>query len=151
ILAALRDRPGEEARPHLEAVLRDRKQSAANRLLAASLFLQGLDATAAQKLVTIAEAVEDGPVLAQLLRSIGPRTLTAGAPLLLAKVGSPAADVRAAAVGALAELAPRDAHEAVRKLLDDPNALVRSAAALACGKIGLKSEADALLKLARDS
>src|SRR5262249_20595169 len=44
LLAALRDRPAAETRPHLEGVVRDRRHSTANRLLAAAAFFQRLDA-----------------------------------------------------------------------------------------------------------
>src|SRR5262249_20541883 len=71
LLAALRGRPGGETLPHLEAVLRNRKQTKANRLLAATLFLQGLDAQSEERLSIVAAAIEDGPVLAELLRAIG--------------------------------------------------------------------------------
>src|SRR5262249_40057129 len=50
LLAALRDRPGDAGLPYLEAVLRDKKHTKANRLLAASLYLQGLDAKSEAKL-----------------------------------------------------------------------------------------------------
>ena len=43
-----------------ESVLRDRRHTTDNRLLATSLFLQGLDAESEATLPTIAEAVEDG-------------------------------------------------------------------------------------------
>src|SRR5262249_5963509 len=44
ILAALRERPAAESRPPLESVIREREHAPANRLLAASLFIEGLDA-----------------------------------------------------------------------------------------------------------
>src|SRR5262249_11813377 len=72
-------------------------------------------------------------------------------PLLLQKVASADGEVRACAVGALAEMGVRGADEPVRKLLDDPDARVRSAAALAAGKLSLRQAADQLLKLTSDS
>src|SRR5262249_20925565 len=102
VLAALGERPADEGRPHLEAVVRDRKHAEANRLLAVSLFVQGLDGTSGDRLLAVAEAVEDGPVLAELLRAVGGRRPARAAPLLLNKAASEAADVRARAVEALA-------------------------------------------------
>jgi putative membrane-bound dehydrogenase-like protein len=150
ILAALRDRPGSDSRPHLESVLRDRRHTNANRTLAADLFLQGLDPASEGRLLVMAEAVEDGPVLADLLRAIGKRRTRGAGPLLLRKLTSTDADVRAGAVGALAEVAVPEADEPIRKLLADPDARVRGAAALAAGKLALRPAVDQLLALARD-
>src|SRR5262249_42955636 len=51
ILAALSGRPAEEIRPHLESILRDTKHAPANRLAAASLFLQDLGAHGEEQLL----------------------------------------------------------------------------------------------------
>jgi putative membrane-bound dehydrogenase-like protein len=150
LLAGLRDQPAGEVRPHLESVLRDREQTAANRLLAASLFAEGLDAQSEPRLPQVAEKVEDGPVLAELLRAIGRRKLQAAMPLLLRKLTSENTAVRACAVGAFAELNARESDEPVRKLLDDPQPRVRSAAARAAGRLSLRTAAERLLALARD-
>jgi putative membrane-bound dehydrogenase-like protein len=151
ILSAFRDRPAGESRPHLERLLRDQGQPTANRLLAVTLFVQGLDAQSEGRLLAAAESVADGPVLAELLRAMarrrGPR---AAAPLLLRKVASAEAEVRAAALGALAELDVAEAHEPIRKSLDDADARVRSAAAQAAGQLRLRAAANRLLKRARD-
>jgi putative membrane-bound dehydrogenase-like protein len=150
LLAALRERPGGEARPHLESVIRDRKHTTANRLQAVSHFLQGLDAASEERLAVVAEAVEDGPVLAAMLRGVGARQARGASKLLLGKLSSKEGEVRAAALGALAEGGGEAAGEPVRRLLDDHEARVRSAAAFAAGKLGLRAAADQLLKLARD-
>src|SRR5262249_3184947 len=50
ILAALRERPAAESRPHLESVIREREHAAANRLLAAALFTEGLEAGSQERL-----------------------------------------------------------------------------------------------------
>src|SRR5205814_2041537 len=124
-----------ESRPHLEKVFRDGKQPSANRLLAVSLYLKEFDARSEATLPAVAEAVEDGPVLAELLHAIGARpSLRTAAPLLLRKLASSEAEVRARAAEALAELQVPEAREPVRNLLDDREARVRSAAALAAGK-----------------
>jgi len=151
VLAALGDRPAAEGRPHFEGIVRDRKHATANRLLAVSLFLQGLDAKGEEQLPALAEAVEDGPVLAELLRAIGgkPKLRSASA-LLLLKAASPVAEVRASAAEALAGLEVGEAKESIRKLLEDCDARVRAAAALAAGKLALRSSIDQLLRLTRD-
>jgi putative heme-binding domain-containing protein len=149
LLAALRGRPGSETRSSLEAVLGDRKQTTANRLLAVSLFIDGLTG-AESRLPKVAAAVEDGPVLAELLRGAGARKVRAASKLVLSKLSSPSAAVRAAAVTAVADLDVSGAAAPVRKLLGDADAPVRSAAALAVGRLALRPATDQLLKLARD-
>jgi putative membrane-bound dehydrogenase-like protein len=151
LLTALRDRPGAESRPHLEAVLQERHHTTTNRLLAAGLFLQGLDSGSEERLVAVACALEDGPVLAEFLRTIGLRKPAGAAPLLVRKLTATDAQVQACALAALAEVDGPGAREPVGKLLGDGNACVRAAAALAAGKLGLGSAADRLVQLVRDS
>jgi putative membrane-bound dehydrogenase-like protein len=151
LLAALRDRPAGETRPHLEAILRDHRQTSTNRLAATALFLHGLGADPGGRLTTVAGAVEDGPVLAELLRAAGTRKAGASSKLLLAKLSSPDAEVRASAVTAVADVGLAGAQDQVRKLLGDPAARVRSAAALAAGRLTIRPAADRLLKLAADA
>jgi putative membrane-bound dehydrogenase-like protein len=134
----------------LEAILPDRKQTTGNRLLAVSLFLDGLDEKTEGRLPVVAEGVEDGPVLAELLRAIGTRKVRGGSKLLLGKLSSKDTDVRASAVAALAALGKSDAREPIGRLLADPQARVRSAAALAVGRLGARDAAGRLLNLARD-
>ncbi len=150
ILNALRDRPAAEGRPHFERVLRDRDQATVNRLLAVSLFAQGQDAAGSAGLLGAAEAVEDGPVLAELLRALGRRQSRTAAPLLLHKLTSASAQVRASALEALANLKVAEADGPIRKLLDDSDPRVRSAAAQAAGKLTVRAAAEQLLKRARD-
>lgn len=150
ILTAFQDRPADEIRPHLEGVLQDRKQTPANRVQAAGLFIQGLDLEQEKRLLTLAEAVEDSPVLAELLRATGTRPKLPASPLLLRKLASESPEVRARAVEALAARQVGEAGEPISKLLADRDARVRGAAALAVGKLHLRSSAEALLKLAQD-
>ncbi|HYT91381.1 MAG TPA: HEAT repeat domain-containing protein, partial [Gemmataceae bacterium] len=149
ILHAFRGQPAASRRPHLERVVRDREHTTANRLLAVSLALQGLDAPGEGKLLAMAEAIEDGPVLAEMLRAL--RRLPAASPLLLRKLTSTEAEVRAAAIDALAELQVPESHKPIRKLLDDADARVRSAAAMAAGKLSLRTAVEQLLRRAGDA
>jgi putative membrane-bound dehydrogenase-like protein len=152
LLAALGEHPGEEVRRHLEKVFRNRTHTTANRLLAVRLFLQRLDSRSEEKLPLVVENIEDGPILAELLRAIGKRpSLRSARSMLLEKLKSTHAEVRARAVEALAELEVRESHEPIHKLLTDPDARVRAAAALAAGRLALRPAADELLKLARDA
>src|SRR5262249_16217610 len=70
ILASLSNQPVAEARRYLEAVVRDRRHSNANRLAALSRFVQGIDNHGAA-LLALAEALEDSPVLAEALHYAG--------------------------------------------------------------------------------
>jgi putative heme-binding domain-containing protein len=149
ILAALATRPAEECRPHLESVFQSSKHTLTNRLQAVALFLGVLEGQS-DKLLSAAEAVEDGPVLVELLRALATRNTAPAATFLWAKLGSANPEVRAAALAALAErMAPQSA-AAAGKLLEDADAGVRAAAARAAGKLALKSAADRLLELTRD-
>jgi putative membrane-bound dehydrogenase-like protein len=150
LLAALAERPADEAMPEFERVVRDSKQAVANRLAAAAPFLRGLKPEEDKRLLAVAEAVEDGPVLAELLRAAGLRKAQAAVPMLLAKATSTSAEVRMRAVEALAELGTPQANTTVAKLLEDQDLRVRAAAALAAGKLKLASASDRLLQLARD-
>ena len=103
ILAALSDQPTGEIRPYLEAVIRDRLHHQANRLTALALFVRGLDPADSSALLRLAVAVEDGPVLADVLRRSGMYPKIALNPILNSKLRSPNAEVRAAAIEALGE------------------------------------------------
>jgi putative membrane-bound dehydrogenase-like protein len=150
LLTALADLPAQDAVPLLENVLRDQKHASGNRLLAASAYLRGIKKEDEKGLIGTAEAVEDGPVLAELLRAIGARKARTGTTLLLRKATSASAEVRARVAEALAEIGAPESRSAVQKLLDDPDARVRAAAALAAGKLKLQSASGRLLELARD-
>jgi putative membrane-bound dehydrogenase-like protein len=151
ILESLRDQPAPEARAQFRAIVQNPQHTAGNRLLALELFVKGLDAANEAGLLELAAAVEDGPVMAETLRRLGQRPKLASVPLLVRKSSAPSADVRAAAVEALAELKSAEAVDSVQRLLDDKDARVRQAAAAAAGKLLVKSAVEPLLKLATDA
>jgi putative membrane-bound dehydrogenase-like protein len=135
----------------LGKIVADKRHSTANRLAA----LAG-GAWSASRLLDLASSTEDGPVLADILRRLA-KLPASGlvpeapvVPLLFRKVSSPDAEVRAAAVEALADLHAETAHDPVRKLLEDPDVRVRRAAAVAAGKLVVRPAIEPLLKLARD-
>jgi putative heme-binding domain-containing protein len=86
-----------------------------------------------------------------LLRRLGKQPRLKSVPVLLDKASSQTAAVRAAVADALAELKAIEGGEAVRRMVDDPDAGVRSAAALAAGALAIKPAAEALLKRTRDA
>jgi putative heme-binding domain-containing protein len=149
ILTALSITPEGESRPHLVRVLQSRKQTQANRLQAVALFVRGLDERNAG-LLAAAEAVEDGPILVELLRALAARKAATAARLLTAKLDSANSNVRASAVAALAELESPALEAALPKLLEDADAGVRAAAVLAAGKLSIRPSADRLVQLTHD-
>ncbi len=149
ILAALRNQPAVEIRKYLEPVIRDAGYTTRNRLAALALFVDGL--APSESLLTLAQALEDGPVLADVLRRLGrfPR-LMAGAQLAR-HLKSTQAEVRAAAIEALGELRAEEGRAAVAPLLQDADLRVRRAAAGAAGKLGAQEAVEQLAKYATDA
>src|SRR5207253_967952 len=132
-------------RHSLEVVIRDPRHNTVNRLTAVGLFARGLDETAAAPLLALARGLEDGPVLADVLRRAGKYPKLAATPVLLHKLTSPDAEVRAAAIEALGELRAAEACTQVFPLLQDSDMRVRRAAAGAAGKLGAKQSVEPLL------
>jgi putative membrane-bound dehydrogenase-like protein len=150
ILVSLNDQPAVEIRPYLEAVIRDRRHSAANRLAALALFGRGLDAAAPGPLLRLAQALEDGPILADALRRTSKYAELPAVPLLMGKVNSPEAEVRAAAIEALGEFRVAAGRDPVLQLLQDKAPVVRRAAAVAAGNLEARQAIEPLLKLVKD-
>jgi putative heme-binding domain-containing protein len=145
---SLRDRPGESVRELFDSVLRDRTYGASNRLAVLEIFLRGPEASS--RLLGLAGTLDDGPVLAEVLRQMGMRPELSSRPLLRSKLSSPAPEVRAAALESVAALEDRDAAGPVVELLQDPEARVRQAAALAAGRLTISKAVEPLLRLAGD-
>jgi putative membrane-bound dehydrogenase-like protein len=151
ILEALRDRPPAQTRNLPEAVAAGRQKPISARLAALALFAAGLDTASEKRLLELAVALEDGPVLAEAIRLLGRRPSVPATPLLLSKLSSPDHGVRAAAVEAVAGLGLQEAARPVQQLLDDSDAAVRRAAAAAVGTLAMRSAALALVRRARDA
>jgi putative heme-binding domain-containing protein len=149
ILDSLRDAPAAETKVALGAVVRETGYGTANRMRALALFVAAPDT--GDRLLEFARGLEDGPVLAEALRLTGRRPELNTVALLAVRATSPAAEVRAAAVEALAMLNAPEGKELAVKLLADRESVVRRAAAAAAGKLEVKAATDHLLQLARDS
>jgi putative membrane-bound dehydrogenase-like protein len=149
ILGALGDQPAAEVRAALEAVVCDREHSAANRQTALGLFARGVSDPG--QLLALAQALEDGPLLAEALGLLRKYPALPAGPLLLRKLGSDVAEVRAAAIEVVAALKVTEGREAVVALLTDRDARVRRAAASAAGILGAMAASESLLKLATDT
>ncbi|HEY2251442.1 MAG TPA: HEAT repeat domain-containing protein, partial [Planctomycetaceae bacterium] len=150
ILESVREHPADKLRELYSRLVADRLQASSNRLTALAQLTAGLDAAATARLLDLAVAVEDGPVATQLIREISRHPQLAAGPFLLGKLKSPEAEVRTAAVDALAELRVTDACDSLRKLLDDAEPAVRRAAAAAAGRFGDRAAIERLLHLGKD-
>jgi putative heme-binding domain-containing protein len=151
ILASLGDGPVAEVRHSLETVVQDRRHSPANREAALALFVRGLDEVSPAPLLALAQALEDGPILADALRSIGKYPKLPAVPLLTRKLSSPEAEVRAAAIEALGKLQATEGCVPLLTLLQDKDVRVRRAAVGAAGDLGAKQAIEPLLKLVTDT
>jgi len=148
ILAALGERPASEVSKYVDAVVRDRQHSTANRQTALAILIEGM---APDALVPLAVALEDSPVLADVLRRIGKQPKLPVASLLVGKLRSPDADVRAAAIEVLGELGAAEGSAPVVEMLQDQDVRVRRAAARAAGRLSVRAANEPLLKLATDA
>ena len=146
ILTSLRGQRVVDVQLHLEAVIRDQQHAPSNRLTALAL----LDETAADRLLVLAQSLEDGPVVADALRRMCKYPKLSAVPLLEQKLSSSDAAVRAAAIESFGELRAIQGRGALAKLLKDPDVRVRGAAAGAAGKLGAKQASDLLLNLTAD-
>ncbi len=104
LLETLRSHPATETRDALIYSVTQRDHTVANRLAALTQLLSGLDAANQAKLAELAGSLEDGPVLAAALAALAQRPGLKPSPLLLDKLGSADAGVRAAAIEALGAL-----------------------------------------------
>lgn len=151
ILDAYRTLPPDRVRTSLASIIAEATHDTPNRLAAIADLAAHLDEAAAGQLLELTMKVEDGPIAAELLRLLGSRPHLKPEELLLGKLKSRDADVRAAAVGSLAELKALQSGTAVQKLLNDDVPKVRRAAAEAAGKLAVRDATESLLRLAGDS
>jgi putative heme-binding domain-containing protein len=96
-------------------------------------------------------SLEDGPVLAEVLKHLGHHRRIGATPILVEKLRSRSPAVRAAAIDALATLKVGDAGGLAEALLLDRDAGVRRAAVVALGTLGVRSSIELLLKLSNDA
>ncbi len=150
VLASLANSPAKEARKYLQETVLERKHSVANRLVALEWFVKGGDGGLWLELLSFAQDVEDGPVLAELFRRLGKHPKGAPQGLFAGKLGSADAEVRAAAIEALGEIHGQVKETELLRAFQDTDVRVRRAAAGAAGKVPVKGMIEPLLKLAAD-
>jgi hypothetical protein len=151
VLDTLRSRPSAKVAELLLGVVRATDHASANRLLALELLEQNLGKNAAGSLFQLAQGLEDGPVFADVFQRLDRLSHPSFAELLPGKLFSQAPEIRAASLGILANRNKVAAEKALRRLLEDGDARVRSAAATAAGKLKFQPAADVLLKTGGDA
>jgi putative heme-binding domain-containing protein len=174
ILTSLGEHPGDLIRSSLLDVIRDRRHAVVNRLRALELWKKGWSDSTDKELLQLGRTLEDDEVLAELVGLIANRFRAAGSAspvaaadaakgsdaragefatavtaLLLEKLNSTAAVVRARAVESLAERGDAAAAGPVAARLTDRDFRVQRGAALAVGKLRVQSAGDVLLSLAQ--
>jgi putative heme-binding domain-containing protein len=150
ILDSMSDFPAEASREPLWRVVTEGAHCLANRLRSFSLWTAVAGEAGERDLSQRIGALEDGPVLAEVLKHLGRRRQTGATPILVAKLRSRSPEVRAAAIEALAELRAGDAGGLAGALLQDQDAGVRRAAVAAVGTLGVRSSIERLLTLSND-
>lgn len=150
ILGSLREKPANEVRSVLERIVLDQKRAMPNRLEAFEIFAENLDSVDSLDLRKFAGALEDGPVLARVIREWGEAPELDDPSIFFEKLKSPSTEVRASAIAVLGKHRVRGAEESVRRLLDDPDPALRLAAATAAGRLPAPSAAGRLLDLAEN-
>lgn len=146
VLEALNEHPAAALVSALDKMIRDSKHAEANRLIALKMLARGLDKKTLPQLVALSDAIEDGPVLAQLLRLASEWPDIEPKELFVKNLKSPSTVVRIAAIESLAKLKVKDAP--ISERLADADSDVRQAAVLALGQLNVQTSADAILKLA---
>ena len=148
ILTALRDYPLAETRLSLESLVRNANQTSTNRIAALDLLLSDSGEDVPARLASYVNTLEDGIVLADVLRRLGslPR-FEPGAKTIASKLQSADAGVRAAALDALGKLGSPLGRDAVLPALSANDVRLRRAGASAAGKLNMTSAIEPLLKL----
>ncbi len=148
ILVALKAQDATDVQPLLmETVLR-RTVPETGRTGALAALIAQTPADVEPQLMELADGIEDGPVLAALIREYGRRPKLDVNDLLLSKLDSMQAVVRAEAIRALGIRGESQAQRRVAKMLLDENRDVRLAAAESAGLLNAKDAAESLLMLA---
>jgi putative heme-binding domain-containing protein len=150
ILDAFSAFPADETRKLLRDLVTRRTLPVEARRRGLAMLIDKLDAAQRPELLSLAEQVEDGPVVVDLLAEVQKWPQLDSRQLLLRKLDSSVPDVRAAALDASAALQLTEAARRIPKFLADSDARVRRAAAAAAGKLGVKQSAAVLLAMAKD-
>ncbi len=147
LLAALEEQSFADVGPTFEHTIRVREYGDPNRLKALELYAKHCEPAA---LLGLAKDLDEGPVLAEVLRRLPKFPKAAGAELFVGRLDSWNAEVRAAALEALGQLQAPAGREPALRLLEDKDIRVRRAAAAAVGRLSARAAMETLLKFASD-
>jgi putative heme-binding domain-containing protein len=150
IIESLRDHPPDARRDLLAVIAAERALPPASRLAVLALWPGGDEEKSQRKLLDLAVALEDGPVLAAAIRQLRKWSVPRATPLFFRALESADPGVRAAALDVAAALGVSSVGDRTRRLLTDRDKSVRRAAAAAVGALALKSANDSLLLLLHD-
>ena len=150
ILHTISSRDANTIQPILTRTVKRQDLSEINRSVALSMLIDVL-ANNAEPLLKIAQTMDDGPLLAAVLREFGTRPKLNADDVLLEKLKSPSSVVRAEAIRSLGKRNSKPALDHVERLLKESDADVRLAAADAAGRLGATDAGDALLTFAAES
>ncbi|MAD80030.1 MAG: hypothetical protein CMJ50_04195 [Planctomycetaceae bacterium] len=151
ILDSLQSYSAEKTQPLLFETIISRSRDGRNRLAAFSLYERGMTRDHENRLLDLAHRVEDGPVLAAVLETIGNRPRISGNRLLLDSLSSESPDVRATALAALGKRNVTEAVPFVLSMLADNELQVRRTATAVAGTLMVRNAAPLLLKSAADA
>ncbi len=147
ILASLKTRDTGLIQPILTRTVERKDLAAGSRLAALSMLVAAL-ADDAAPLVPLATRLDDGPVLASVLREFGVRPGLVADDLLLQKLESASPIVRAEAIRSLGKRESRAAIDHVGRLLKQKYPDVRLAAAETAGRLRAAGTNELLLEYA---
>jgi len=150
ILDALQGHARKMIQPLLFETIAAPARDKGNRLAAFALYELGLSRENEDRLLDLAKKIEDGPVLAIVLETIGNRPRVPGNRHLVDSLSSDSAEVRSAAIRALGKRQVAEAAPHVLSLLVDHELDVRRAAASVAGQLEVRAAAPLLLKSAAD-
>ncbi len=153
-LAVILDALNERAHPSITSlfmkVIQSTEVAETSRLTALNYLISGLDEVNEERLLDLAQSLEDGQVLAEVISHLGQRPKLKCDTYLVRQLQSVNGAVRSAAVHALATRKNVDISQKTIELLDDKDVRVRRAAVFAVGKLGIKEASDRLVHLAAD-
>lgn len=150
LLASVQEHRPETVRDALLALIREPQHTIANRLAALAIVTRETDRDVGAGLLELGKGLEDGPVLAAVLREFGRRPAHGAGEFATGKLRSVSPDVRMAAADTLAELRITSVADAIEMLLADSDPAVRRSAASALGRLGIRSAAGVLLARCQD-
>ena len=150
ILDALKERTNPSIPSLFMKVIQSTKVAEKNRLTALNYLISGPDEVNEPGLLDLAQSLEDGQVLAEVIFHLGQRPKLKCDTYLVRQLQSGNGAVRSAAVHTLAMRKHVDISQQTIELLDDEDVRVRRAAVFAAGKLGIKEASDRLLHLAAD-